>query len=344
MLGQIDGTAVRTVEGLRGADGAPHPVQHALAEVDATQCGFCTPGFVMSACRARMRRRGADARRDPRCAGRQSLPLHRLPADRRGDVTVCDRTTELSRAPRRCRRRRAARRFSGRRHLLRAALAGRPCSRCCAATSRRAAAGRRHRSRPAGQPARAAPADGHLSRAACRSCRRIDADADAASRSAPPPPMRGCCRCWSAALPPLAAICAGSARGRSARWARSAAIIGTPRRSATCRRCCWRSAPTLKLASARRARRCRSRISSSATARPRWRRTRSSRAIHRAAPAAAARCFACDKVSQAARPGHLHRRGAFAVAIKDGRIEEARLAFGGMAATPKRARGTPRRR
>ncbi len=49
LLGQIDGQAVRTVEGLRRPDGAPHPVQTAMADADATQCGFCTPGFVMSA-------------------------------------------------------------------------------------------------------------------------------------------------------------------------------------------------------------------------------------------------------------------------------------------------------
>jgi xanthine dehydrogenase small subunit len=49
MLGQMDGQAIRTVEGLLGKDGAPHPVQRAMAESDATQCGFCTPGFVMSA-------------------------------------------------------------------------------------------------------------------------------------------------------------------------------------------------------------------------------------------------------------------------------------------------------
>jgi xanthine dehydrogenase small subunit len=49
LLGQIDGAAVRTVEGLRGAEGEPHPVQLIMAETDATQCGFCTPGFVMSA-------------------------------------------------------------------------------------------------------------------------------------------------------------------------------------------------------------------------------------------------------------------------------------------------------
>jgi xanthine dehydrogenase small subunit len=49
LLGQIDGQAVRTVEGLHRPDGTPHPVQTAMAEADATQCGFCTPGFVMSA-------------------------------------------------------------------------------------------------------------------------------------------------------------------------------------------------------------------------------------------------------------------------------------------------------
>jgi len=48
MLGQMDGQSIRTVEGLLGKDGL-HPVQRALADSDATQCGFCTPGFVMTA-------------------------------------------------------------------------------------------------------------------------------------------------------------------------------------------------------------------------------------------------------------------------------------------------------
>ncbi|HJQ58588.1 MAG TPA: xanthine dehydrogenase small subunit [Vineibacter sp.] len=48
MLGQVHGRSVRTVEGLRGPDGSPHPVQVALAEGDGTQCGFCTPGIIMS--------------------------------------------------------------------------------------------------------------------------------------------------------------------------------------------------------------------------------------------------------------------------------------------------------
>src|SRR5580704_4080149 len=47
MLGQIDGFGVRTVEGL--ASGRKlHPVQLAYASGGGTQCGFCTPGFVMS--------------------------------------------------------------------------------------------------------------------------------------------------------------------------------------------------------------------------------------------------------------------------------------------------------
>jgi xanthine dehydrogenase small subunit len=46
-LPQIDGKIVLTVEGL--ADGpALHPVQKALVENDASQCGFCTPGFAMA--------------------------------------------------------------------------------------------------------------------------------------------------------------------------------------------------------------------------------------------------------------------------------------------------------
>jgi xanthine dehydrogenase small subunit len=49
LVGQVDGLGVRTVEGLVGPDGTLHPVQAALAESGGTQCGFCTPGFVMAA-------------------------------------------------------------------------------------------------------------------------------------------------------------------------------------------------------------------------------------------------------------------------------------------------------
>lgn len=40
---------VVTIEGLAGADGSLHPVQHAFVAELAPQCGFCTPGQVMSA-------------------------------------------------------------------------------------------------------------------------------------------------------------------------------------------------------------------------------------------------------------------------------------------------------
>lgn len=45
---QLDGKAVRTVEGLAGPDGDLHPVQQAMVDHHGSQCGFCTPGFVMS--------------------------------------------------------------------------------------------------------------------------------------------------------------------------------------------------------------------------------------------------------------------------------------------------------
>ncbi len=48
LLPQLDASAVVTIEGLSGADGSLHVVQQALVDTDATQCGFCTPGFAMS--------------------------------------------------------------------------------------------------------------------------------------------------------------------------------------------------------------------------------------------------------------------------------------------------------
>ena len=41
---------IRTVEGLAAADGELHPVQEAFKECHGLQCGFCTPGFLMTAC------------------------------------------------------------------------------------------------------------------------------------------------------------------------------------------------------------------------------------------------------------------------------------------------------
>ncbi len=43
------GCRITTIEGLAGPDGGLHPMQRAFVEHDALQCGFCTPGQIMSA-------------------------------------------------------------------------------------------------------------------------------------------------------------------------------------------------------------------------------------------------------------------------------------------------------
>ena len=48
LLPSVDGKAVFTVESLAAPDGTLHPVQQAMVDAHASQCGFCTPGFVMS--------------------------------------------------------------------------------------------------------------------------------------------------------------------------------------------------------------------------------------------------------------------------------------------------------
>ena len=46
---QCQGRQVTTVEGLAASDGALHPLQNAFIECHGLQCGFCTPGMLMSA-------------------------------------------------------------------------------------------------------------------------------------------------------------------------------------------------------------------------------------------------------------------------------------------------------
>jgi xanthine dehydrogenase small subunit len=48
LMPMLEGRSVTTVEHLRGEDGALHPVQQAMVGSHGSQCGFCTPGFVMS--------------------------------------------------------------------------------------------------------------------------------------------------------------------------------------------------------------------------------------------------------------------------------------------------------
>ena len=45
---QAEGHSLRTVESLAAEDGTLHPLQQAFHETHGLQCGFCTPGFLMS--------------------------------------------------------------------------------------------------------------------------------------------------------------------------------------------------------------------------------------------------------------------------------------------------------
>jgi carbon-monoxide dehydrogenase small subunit len=49
LAAQVQGAAVTTIEGLAAADGTLHPMQAAFKDCHGLQCGFCTPGMVMSA-------------------------------------------------------------------------------------------------------------------------------------------------------------------------------------------------------------------------------------------------------------------------------------------------------
>ena len=49
LVAQHPGAEITTIEGLAQADGTMHPMQAAFKECHGLQCGFCTPGMVMSA-------------------------------------------------------------------------------------------------------------------------------------------------------------------------------------------------------------------------------------------------------------------------------------------------------
>ncbi len=49
LAAQVAGGEITTIEGLAAADGTMHPMQAAFKECHGLQCGFCTPGMVMSA-------------------------------------------------------------------------------------------------------------------------------------------------------------------------------------------------------------------------------------------------------------------------------------------------------
>jgi xanthine dehydrogenase small subunit len=48
LLPTLDGKSIKTVESLKGSDGTLHPIQQEMVDCFGSQCGFCTPGIVMS--------------------------------------------------------------------------------------------------------------------------------------------------------------------------------------------------------------------------------------------------------------------------------------------------------
>jgi carbon-monoxide dehydrogenase small subunit len=49
LAAEIDGKKLTTIEGLAAADGTLHPIQKSFVENGGIQCGFCSPGMIMSA-------------------------------------------------------------------------------------------------------------------------------------------------------------------------------------------------------------------------------------------------------------------------------------------------------
>ncbi len=89
---QLDGCHLVTIEGLAPA-GCPTPVQQALIDGHGSQCGFCTPGFVMAMTAAGMRPAGTSA----------GTPLN-WPVELAGNLCRCTGYVSILEAARRCER------------------------------------------------------------------------------------------------------------------------------------------------------------------------------------------------------------------------------------------------
>ncbi len=48
LAADVEGRAITTIEGIVQANGEPHPLQLAFADLGGAQCGYCTPGMIMS--------------------------------------------------------------------------------------------------------------------------------------------------------------------------------------------------------------------------------------------------------------------------------------------------------
>ena len=75
---QADGSEIMTIEGLE-KDGEFHPLQEAIRDCHSFQCGFCTPGFLMTAYAYLQEDHEFNELEIHEGAGGQPVPLHRLP-------------------------------------------------------------------------------------------------------------------------------------------------------------------------------------------------------------------------------------------------------------------------
>ena len=80
---QADGHEVTTVEGLATASEL-HPIQEGFKDAHGLQCGFCTPGMMLTAKALLDDNPDPDRRRGALGALGQPLPVHRVPEHRQG--------------------------------------------------------------------------------------------------------------------------------------------------------------------------------------------------------------------------------------------------------------------
>ena len=82
LAASLDGAKVETIEGVSDS-GEIRDLQDAFVARNACQCGYCTPGMLLTAADLLQSNAAADARGNPRAPLRQLLPLHRLSRHRR---------------------------------------------------------------------------------------------------------------------------------------------------------------------------------------------------------------------------------------------------------------------
>ena len=98
---QANGAEVKTIEGLADGDNF-HPVQEGFREKHGLQCGYCTPGMIMTAVHLLETNPDPKRRRDQARPRRQSLPLHRLRQHRRVDQMGAQRKNGRTKNVLRC--------------------------------------------------------------------------------------------------------------------------------------------------------------------------------------------------------------------------------------------------